>query len=108
MSFLEAQVSFSSNFVSIWYAIKHNSYILSKLKHYTLWSKVAYQNANFSEFWVLGPNFVKFLMPILNWQINSFSNFASFFIVITRDSPVSFKLIYFLLCIKGPNQSPNF
>ena len=39
-------------------------------------------------------------MSILNWQDNSFLNFASFFIVITHNSPVSFKIIYFLLCIR--------
>ena len=47
-------------------------------------------------------------MSILNWQVNCCSNFASFFIVITHNSPVSFKLIHFLLWIKGYHQSPNF
>ena len=47
-------------------------------------------------------------MSTLSWQVNSFSIFASFFDVIAHNSPVSFKLIYFLLCIKGPNESPNF
>ena len=47
-------------------------------------------------------------MSILKWQVNSSSNFASFFIVMTQNSPVNFKLIHFLLWIKGPHQSPNF
>ena len=47
-------------------------------------------------------------MSILNWQVNSFSGFASFFIAITHNSPVSFKLIHFLLCIKGPNERIQF
>ena len=47
-------------------------------------------------------------MSILKWQVNSISNSASFFIVITHDSPLSFKLIHFLLWIKGSNESPNF
>ena len=52
--------------------------------------------------------FVKFLMSILNWQINSSSNFVSFFIVMTQNYPVNFKLIQFLLWIKGCHQGPNF
>ena len=59
-------------------------------------------------FLVLGTKFVKFLMSILNWQFNSSSNFASFSIIKTKNFPVSFKLIHFLLWIKGSYQSPNF
>ena len=70
--------------------------------------KWAHQSANFWDFRVFVSKFVKFLMSILNWQVSSISNFASFFIVITHNSPVSFKLIHFLLCIKGSNESPNF
>ena len=47
-------------------------------------------------------------MSILNWRVNSSSNVASFFFVMTHNSPVNFKLIHFLLWIKGPNKSPNF
>ena len=47
-------------------------------------------------------------MLILNWQVNSFSNFVSFFIVITYNYPVNLKLIHFLLCIKGSNESLKF
>ena len=47
-------------------------------------------NCKFLKFWVLE------------------SKFASFFIVITYNFPVNFKLIHFLLWIKGPNKSPNF
>ena len=57
---------------------------------------------------MLGSEFVNFLRPILNWQVNSFSNFASFFIIITHNSPVNFKLIHFLLWTKGCYQSLNF
>ena len=108
MSLLEAQVSFPSNFVSSLSAINHNSFVLSKLKHYMLWSKAARSSANFWDFWELGSKCVKFLMSILNWQVNSFSNFASFFIDITHKVLVNFKLIHLLLWIKGPNKSPNF
>ena len=48
---------------------------------------------------MLGSQFVKFSMSILNWQVNSSSNFWSFFIVMTHKFPVNVKLIYFLLKI---------
>ena len=60
----------------------------------------------FEIFECLGQNLL-FLMSVLNWQVNSFSNCVSFFIVIMRNSPVSFKLIHFVLFIKRPNESPN-
>ena len=47
-------------------------------------------------------------MSILNWQVDSSSNFASFFIVMIKNSPVNFKLIHFLLWIKRSLQSSNF
>ena len=57
---------------------------------------------------MLGSKFVKFLMSILKWQINSSSNFASLLIVMTHKSSVNFNLIHFLLWPKGSHQSPNF
>ena len=108
MSFFEAKVIFPTNFVSILSAIKHNSSVLSKLKHYLLLSKAAHEGVNCWDFRVLGLKFVNFLMSTLSWQVDSFSIFASFFNVIAHNSHVSFKLIYFLLCIKGPNEGPNF
>ena len=47
-------------------------------------------------------------MSILNLQVNSFSNFTSFFIVITHNSTVNFKHAHFQLWAKGSHQSPNF
>ena len=47
-------------------------------------------------------------MLILKRQVNSSSHFASFSIVMTHNSSVNFKLIHFLLWIKGSHQSPNF
>ena len=41
MTFLKGQISFLSNFVSVFRAIKHNSSVLFQLKHYILWSKAA-------------------------------------------------------------------
>ena len=47
-------------------------------------------------------------MSILKRQVNSSSNFASFFIVKTHNSYVNFKLIHFLFWLRGSHQSPNF
>ena len=47
-------------------------------------------------------------MSGLKWQVHSFSNFALFFIVMTHNSSVNFKVIPFLLWTKGSHQSPNF
>ena len=57
---------------------------------------------------MLGSKFVKFLMSFLNWQANSCSNFALFFIFITYNSSVSSKRVHVLLKFKGFHQSPNF
>ena len=57
---------------------------------------------------MLGSKFVKFLMSILKRQFSSSSIFASFFIAITYNSSVNFKLIHFLLWTKGSHQSSNF
>ena len=52
--------------------------------------------------------FVYFLMSILKRHINSSSNFASFFFVMTHNSSVSFSLMHFLLWAKGSHQSTSF
>ena len=57
---------------------------------------------------MLGSKFIKFLMSILKWQVNSSSNFALFFIVMTHNSSVNSKLIHFLLWTKWSHQSSNF
>ena len=44
----------------------------------------------------------------LSFEVNSSSNCASFFIVMTHNFPIYFKLIHFLLWIKGSHQIPNF
>ena len=48
------------------------------------------------------------VMSILKRKINSSSNFASFFIFMIHNSSVNFKLIHFVLWIKGSHQGPNF
>ena len=47
-------------------------------------------------------------MSVLKWKVNSSSNFALFFIVMTHNSSVNFKVIPFLLWTKGSHQSSNF
>ena len=47
-------------------------------------------------------------MSILKWQVISYSSFASLFIAMTHNSSVNFKLLYFLLCVKGSYQSLIF
>ena len=47
-------------------------------------------------------------MSVLIWQVNSSSNFALFFIVMTHNSSANFKVMPFLLLTKGSHQSPNF
>ena len=48
------------------------------------------------------------VVSILKQQVNSSSNFASFFIVTAHNSSVNFKLIHFLLWVKGSYQSQIF
>ena len=108
MSFLKAQVSFPSNFPSIDSAIRHNSFVLFQLKHYIFVQKEPIKVQMLETFEMLESKFVKLLKSILKRQVNSSSNFASFFIVMTYSSFVNLKLEPFLLWIKGSYQSPNF
>ena len=57
---------------------------------------------------MLGSKFVKFLMSILKRQVSYSLIFVSFFIGITRNSSVNFKVIHFLLWTKVSHQSSNF
>ena len=50
MSVLEPRVRFSSNFASLFSVMRHNSAVLFQLKLYMLWTKGAYQSANFQIF----------------------------------------------------------
>ena len=57
---------------------------------------------------MLESKLVKFHKSVLKWQVNSTSNFALFFIVMTHNSSATFKVIPFLLWTKGSHQSPSF
>ena len=108
MSFLKAQVRFPTNYPSIFSAVKHNSSVFFWLKHDILWSKRPHKSAIFLDFQKLGSKFLKLLMLILKRRVNFSFNFASFYIVMIHNSPVNFKLIQFLPCMKVPHKSPNF
>ena len=47
-------------------------------------------------------------MPILKRQVNSSSNFALFFLIMTHNSSVNFTFTHFLFWIIWSHQSPNF
>ena len=97
MSFLKVQVSFRSSVASIFSAIKYNSSILYLAQ--TLYTLVKGSP--------LKCKFLRFLSapvkihqsPHLNFETTSqfLLQFCIFFIVMTNSSPVSFKLIHFLL-----------
>ena len=101
MSFLKAQVCFSfpSNSTPLFFFSSNIIY---------LGQKQPIKVQSFEIFEVLGSKFVKFLMSILNWQVSSSLDFASFLIVMTYNSPVNFTLMHFLLWVKFSHQSPNF
>ena len=44
------RASFSSNFTLLFIVMRHNSFVLSHLNLYMLWTKVAHQSANFQTF----------------------------------------------------------
>ena len=57
---------------------------------------------------MLESKFIKFLISVLKWQVNSSSNFALFFIVMTHNSSANFKVIPSLRWTKASHHSPNF
>ena len=88
----------------------HERYLLCTFlaqKIYTLLKRSTLK-WKFLRLWSDGSKFVKFVMSIWKSQFNSSSNFASFFITMTYNPSMDFKLILFLLWIKGSNQNPNF
>ena len=91
--------SMSSKITPLYFFSSNNTYFAQK----------EHIKVNIFDFQVLGSKFIKFPMSVLKRQVNSSSNFASFFIAMTHNnSSVNFKLIHFLLWIKGSHQIPNF
>ena len=100
MSFLKAQVSFSSNFPSIFSAIKYNSSVLSQLKNEILLSKKSPFKCKFLRLLTTRVKIRQIAMSILKRQVNSSPNFASFFIFMILKLYVNFKLIHFLSALE--------
>ena len=105
---LETQISFPSNFASIFSAIKCNSSVLySAQKLYTLIKKSPLK----CPFLRLLNARVKICqIPHVNFETTSqfLFKFCIILIAMTHNSSVNFKLIHFLLWIKPSQQSPNF
>ena len=104
-----------SNHKSDFLQILHQSSVSWKITLYVFSSNIIYvgqkgpvQSANFLDFRVLRSKFVKFVMSILKWRVNSSSIFVSFSIVMILNSSVNFKLTHVLLWTKGSHQSPIF
>ena len=105
-----------SNHNSIFLQILHHSLVSRKITSLDFFSsniiyvgqKEPIYSGNLGDFQMLGSKFIKFFMSILKRQVNSSSVFVSFFIVMTHNSYVNFKLIHFLFWAKGSHESPNF
>ena len=108
MSFQKVQVSLSSNFTSIFSAIKHNSSVLFLAQVLYTLVKSSSLTFRFLRFSSARPKIHQIAQ--VNFELTSefLFKFASFFILKTHNSPVNFKLIHFLFLIKGPSKSPNF
>ena len=102
MPILKAQVSFPSNLASIFSTIKHNSSVLFFSSNIIYFGQRSQLNCKFFRFSSAQVKIRR--IP----QVSSSSNFASFFIVMTHNSSVNFKLVHVLLWTKGSHQSPNF
>ena len=107
LPFWKVQVSFSSNVASIFSATKHSFSVLFLVqKLYTL-VKRSQLKCKFLRHLNIRIKICQIVVSILKRHVSSSSNLASFFIVMTQNSSVNFKLIHFLLWIKGSHQKPN-
>ena len=108
MSCQKVQVNLPSNFTSIFSAIKHNSSVLFLAQ--ALYTLVKSSSLKF-KFLRFSSARVKICqISHINFELTSqvLFSFASFFILMTHNFPVNFKLIRFLFWIKGPSKSPSF
>ena len=81
--FSKPNVSFSSNFASLFIVMKDNSFVLFQVKHYVLCTKGNNQSATFWDFRVLGSKFTK-ILSFLKKEISVSTNFASLFSVMRQ------------------------
>ena len=80
-----------------------------QLKHYILWSREPIKKQFFQIFeWCLSQNLSNFSCRLLNDKSIPLQILHHFFIAMTHNSSVNFRLIQFLLWTKGFHQSPNF
>ena len=108
MSILNWQVSFSSNFVSLFFAMTQNSSVNSKLIHFLLWIKGSHQSPNY--FWlsnVICWKFAKFLKSFLKAQVSFPSIFSSKFISIKHNSSILFLTQTIYTLVKSSLLNPN-
>ena len=89
----EKRVSFPSNFTSLFIVMRHNSFVLSHLNLYMLWTKVAHQSANFQTFDCSHQNSKSFCHLSSHKSVNS----ASPFRVMTHNSSGIFWLKHYML-----------
>ena len=99
MSFSKPQVSFSSNFASLFSVMKDNSSVLR--------TKGTNQSGNFENFECSGK--IHRILSFLKQEISFSSNFASLFSVTHHSSVCSilFYLKFYILLTKGDYQSTN-
>ena len=89
MPILEAQVSFPSNFVSILSAIKHNSSVLSNLKHYTYFGQKQPIKVQII-FQTTRQLFLKLIHDVLpSWNITHLYFFRSKVLHFARKGPIT-------------------
>ena len=91
MSFLEPRVKFSSNFASLFNAMRHNSSVLFHLDLYMLWTKETHQKANVQTF-----DCSHKIYQIPCYFSGHMSVFASPFSFMTKNSSEIFQLKHML------------
>ena len=93
--FWNHKVKVYSNFASLFSVMKYNSFVFFYLKPLYFGQKEPVE-VKFSDFWVVGWKFTKFLMSYLKPQVSFSLNFASLFSVMRDNSSV---LFWFKLCM---------
>ena len=87
--FWNRKVKVYLNFASLFSVMKYNSFVLFYLKPLYFGQKEPVE-VKFSDFWVVGWKFNKFLMSCLKLQVSFSLNFASLFSVMRDNSSVLF------------------
>ena len=87
---------------------KYKSVFLQVLHQSSVPSNITPKVQMFESFNCSGRNISNSSCEFWNDKLIPLRNFTSFFIVMTHISSVNFKLIHFVLWIKGSHQSPNF